>query len=60
MTEAMPKVTAQLQTTGEAQYTNDIPHMDGELYAAFVLTTVANANIDKIDTSKAMVSPISH
>jgi xanthine dehydrogenase molybdopterin-binding subunit B len=29
----------------------------GELFGAYVLTTVANANIQSIDTSKAMVLP---
>jgi xanthine dehydrogenase/oxidase len=51
----MPKLEAVVQTTGEAQYTNDIPHFDKELFAAFVHTTVANATLKSVDASEALV-----
>jgi xanthine dehydrogenase molybdopterin-binding subunit B len=41
---------------GEAQYINDMCPEKGELFAAFVLSTVANATLKNIDPSEAMVS----
>ncbi|OXA40303.1 putative aldehyde oxidase 1 [Folsomia candida] len=40
---------------GEAEYINDIDPEFGELFGAFVLTTVANATISSIDASEALV-----
>ncbi|XP_046849634.1 xanthine dehydrogenase 1-like isoform X2 [Xenia sp. Carnegie-2017] len=57
LTKPMTKITAKYQASGEAQYTDDIPKQDGEVYAAFVTTTVANCKIGNIDTSKAMAIP---
>lgn len=57
ITEPMTKLTAMLQTSGEAQYTTDIPTQLAELSAAFVLTSQANAKITKIDSSKAEQMP---
>ena len=34
-----PEFVLALQASGEAQYTNDIPVQEGELYAAFVYGT---------------------
>jgi len=48
-----------MQTSGEAQYANDIPCQPGELWAAFVLATEALATIEKIDPSEALVSFLS-
>jgi xanthine dehydrogenase/oxidase len=55
--QPMPKLTAALQASGEAEYTTDILHQLGELSAAFVLTTQGNAKILSIDTSPAMAVP---
>ena len=52
----LPKIEGQSQCTGEAQYVNDIPAQKGELYAAFVITTVANCDLDVVDVSQALVS----
>ena len=40
---------------GEAKYIDDIPVRVDELYGAFVLSTVANCVLDKIDASTALV-----
>nr|XP_023012755.1 xanthine dehydrogenase-like [Leptinotarsa decemlineata] len=47
-------MSAYKQATGEAVYCDDIPHQEGELYCAFVLSTKAHANILKIDESEAL------
>ncbi|XP_019856500.1 PREDICTED: xanthine dehydrogenase/oxidase-like [Amphimedon queenslandica] len=52
--EPLPKLTATLQASGEAEYTTDIPHRPEELAAAFVLTTQGNAKILSMDTTAAM------
>ena len=41
--------------TGEAVYINDIAPAPGELYAAFALSHMGSAQLDSIDSSKAMV-----
>ena len=41
---------------GEAEYIGDIPAVAGELNAAFVLTTVACADIVSVNTDAALVS----
>ena len=50
------KYEARLQCTGEAIYANDIPILPSELHAAFVYSTMANCELDVVDTSVAMVS----
>lgn len=45
-----------LQCSGEAQYVNDRPKVEGELQAYCVLSTQARAKIDSVDTDTAMVS----
>ncbi|XP_065173530.1 xanthine dehydrogenase-like [Atheta coriaria] len=42
------------QATGEAIYTDDIPHIENELYMAFVYTTKAHAMIKSIDPKTAL------
>lgn len=55
--QPMPKLTATLQASGEAEYTTDIPTQFGELAAAFVITTQGNAKIINIDDKSAMSMP---
>ncbi|GFO32658.1 indole-3-acetaldehyde oxidase [Plakobranchus ocellatus] len=55
--EAMPKKTAPLQASGEAKYTNDMPFLQDELKAAFVMSDVAKGKIVRVDTSEAMKIP---
>lgn len=56
MNHNVKKFEADIQTTGEAIYTNDFPKQFDELYAAFVLTTQANGKILEIDSTNALVS----
>lgn len=52
-----PHVAAMKQTTGEAQYTDDIPVARNELYGYMVLSTKAHAKILNIDPSGALEMP---
>ena len=54
--QAIPKVESNIQVAGEAEYADDIPYLPGELHGAFARTNVANAKIDRVDPSKALVS----
>lgn len=55
MQQPIHKLEGQIQCTGEAEYVDDIPATPGELFAAYVLSEVANADIDQVDTTIAMV-----
>jgi xanthine dehydrogenase/oxidase len=55
--KANPHVAALKQTTGEAQYTDDIPVQKNELYGCLVLSTKAHAKITSVDYSPAMELP---
>lgn len=46
-------LSAPLQASGEARYTDDIPAQEGELYAGFVMSTHAHAKIS-VDWSIAL------
>ena len=50
-------VAALKQSTGEAQYTDDLPVHANELYGSLVLSTKAHAKIISIDTSAALEIP---
>lgn len=52
-----PHVAAMRQTTGEAQYTDDIPVQRGELYGCMVLSTKAHAKLLNVDPSPALEIP---
>ncbi|BFZ03307.1 hypothetical protein BsWGS_06345 [Bradybaena similaris] len=54
---ALPKKTAPLQASGEAQFVNDIPTFQHELFAAFVPAGVAAATLVDIDASEALKLP---
>ncbi|CAG2229856.1 XDH [Mytilus edulis] len=56
LTEPLMKLEAMNQTTGKAQYINDIP-LHKPLYAAFVTSTVGNAKLQSMDPSKALSMP---
>ncbi|OXU29496.1 hypothetical protein TSAR_010099 [Trichomalopsis sarcophagae] len=47
------KIEAYYQTSGEAEYIDDIPHRDDEVFCAFVLAP-ATGPIDSIDASEAL------
>ncbi|XP_039757277.1 xanthine dehydrogenase-like [Pararge aegeria] len=57
ITKPNPKSDGLIQAAGEAQYTDDIPLMPNELFAAFVLAKVPLGTIEKIDASKALSIP---
>ncbi|PHH59289.1 hypothetical protein CDD81_3413 [Ophiocordyceps australis] len=52
--KANPHLAALKQTTGEAQYTDDIPQLKNELYACWVLSTRAHAKLKSVDYSPAL------
>lgn len=52
-----PHVAAMKQSTGEAQYTDDIPYAKHELYGVLVLSTKPHAKILSVDYSPAMDLP---
>ena len=55
ISKPVEKYEGVIQTAGEAEYVNDIPSVNGELNAAFVLTSVANCDIVSVDTTEALV-----
>ncbi|XP_059486225.1 uncharacterized protein LOC132202920 isoform X2 [Neocloeon triangulifer] len=57
LNEAVPKIEAIAQCSGEAEYVNDIPTIPGELHAAFVLTTISTGTISNIDATEALALP---
>lgn len=52
-----PHLAALRQTTGEAQYTDDIPALKNELFGCWVLSTKAHAKIKSVDYSQALDMP---
>ncbi|PLN85211.1 xanthine dehydrogenase [Aspergillus taichungensis] len=57
---AGPHVSALKQSTGEAQYTDDTPVLQNELFACMVLSTKAHAKILSVDTAAALAIPGVH
>ena len=55
--KSSPHVAALKQTTGEAQYTDDIPPLKNELHACLVLSTKAHAKLKSVDYSAALDIP---
>lgn len=55
--KANPHLAALKQTTGEAQYTDDIPPMKNELHACYVLSKRAHAKLLSVDYSAALDIP---
>jgi len=55
--KSQPHVAAMLQTTGEAQYTDDIPVQKNELYGCLVLGTKAHAKILSVNPEGALELP---
>ncbi|KKZ68000.1 xanthine dehydrogenase [[Emmonsia] crescens] len=53
----VPHVSALKQTTGQAQYTDDIPPQRNELYGCLVLSTKARAKILNVNFSPALDIP---
>jgi xanthine dehydrogenase/oxidase len=55
--KASPHVAALKQSTGEAQYTDDIPVQMNQLFGCMVLSTKAHAKILSVDPSPALDLP---
>ncbi len=58
MHTAVKKLEGKAQVCGEAEYTDDIPPVKNEVFAAYVYSTVANCRFepDNVDITAAMVS----
>jgi len=54
--KGIPKIEGQSQCSGEAEYVSDIAPFKGEVHAAFVISTQANCELDKVDPSEALVN----
>ena len=57
VSEPLPKLSALLQTSGQAQYTDDIPIAPGTLFAAFAVSSVGPGTLAGIDLSAALTAP---
>ena len=55
MNKPVAKIEGQSQCTGEAEYVADISPSKGELHAAFVISNIANCDLDVVDTLEALV-----
>lgn len=58
LTKNVPKIEGIIQSSGEAEYCNDIPKQPNELWGAFVLASEAQAKIVGIDATDALVSSL--
>lgn len=58
--KATPHVSAMKQATGEAQYTDDIPVQQNELYGCLVISTKAHAKVISVDATAALEIPGVH
>jgi xanthine dehydrogenase/oxidase len=55
LTEAVPKIEALAQTSGQAQYIRDMPDMPHQLYGVLILAEAPpNSTIKSIDASRAL------
>ena len=57
VSQPIEKVEAKWQTAGEAEYIGDIPERKDELHGAFVLSSLANATVVRVDSTKALAMP---
>lgn len=57
LTKPMPKLNAYSQTSGQTKYIDDLTPSMNQLNGAFILSTVANATIEKIDVDEALAVP---
>ncbi|XP_039757384.1 indole-3-acetaldehyde oxidase-like [Pararge aegeria] len=54
LNQPIMKLEAVIQSSGEAQYVNDIPSMLNEVFGAFVLSSVHNGDVDEVDIANAL------
>ncbi|XP_068627626.1 aldehyde oxidase 1-like [Battus philenor] len=57
LNQPIQKVEALIQCAGEAEYAEDIPPLPHEVFASFVLSTVAVGDIEVVDSTKAIKEP---
>ncbi|CAG4933306.1 unnamed protein product [Parnassius apollo] len=57
LNQPIQKVEGLIQCAGEAPYTEDIPPLPREVFASFVLSTVAVGDIEVIDSTRALREP---
>ncbi|KAG1676609.1 Xanthine dehydrogenase [Nymphon striatum] len=57
LTKPVPKLEALIQCSGEAQYAGDHETLSGQLYGAFVPSSVGNATLKSINTKIALSIP---
>ncbi|XP_012545633.1 LOW QUALITY PROTEIN: uncharacterized protein LOC101738607 [Bombyx mori] len=55
--QPIPKVEALIQCAGEAHFSEDIPTLPREVFAAFALSTISKGDLVKIDPSQALNVP---
>ena len=51
------KLEGLAQAAGEARYLDDLPNEPGMLFAAFMVTNLANATLSAIDTTAVLQAP---
>ncbi|CAH2090197.1 unnamed protein product [Euphydryas editha] len=56
LNQPVQKLEAVIQSSGEAQFVNDIPPLPREVFGAFVLSTVSNGDVDIIDGKEALAT----
>ncbi|CAG4933320.1 unnamed protein product [Parnassius apollo] len=57
LNQPIQKVEGLIQCAGEAPYTEDIPPLPQEVFASFVLSTVAVGDVEVIDSTRALREP---
>ncbi|XP_053608655.1 uncharacterized protein LOC128674223 isoform X2 [Plodia interpunctella] len=57
LNQPMPKLEAMIQSAGEAEYTNDMPPIPGQVFAAFVLSTVHRGQLQEVDGTDVLKVP---
>ncbi|KAA8909285.1 Molybdopterin-binding domain of aldehyde dehydrogenase-domain-containing protein [Sphaerosporella brunnea] len=55
--QQIPHVSGLKHATGEAEYVDDIPKQEGELFGGLVLSTKAHAKLVEVDPSPALEMP---
>lgn len=55
ITQPVLKAEGMNQCAGEAVYSDDEPKIEGEVFASFVLSTVAKGDIEYVDATEALV-----
>jgi len=57
VSQPIPKISSNVQASGQAYYISDQPATTNELFCAFVLSEVGNCDIDVIDSTFASLQP---